>query len=127
MLEMIGVLAIIRILSFGGIAGHSKVMEKYKTNRTLDEYNNLMFGFFSNLDEIKQIDISNPNNLRAYYSFLQSLELVPLSWKYNSTWLTDSMGDFVMVNKTILKLCSICLPLLLDLTKINSVKSSLTL
>ena len=85
MLEMIGVLAIIRILSVGGIAGHYTVMEKYKTNRTLDEYNNLMFGFFSNLDEIKQIDISNPNNLRAYYSFLQSLELVPLSWKYNFT------------------------------------------
>ena len=37
MVEMLGVLAIIGVLSVGGIAGYSKAMLKYKINNTLDE------------------------------------------------------------------------------------------
>ena len=37
MIEMLGVLAIIGVLSVGGIAGYSKAMLKYKTNKTIDE------------------------------------------------------------------------------------------
>ena len=36
MVEMLGVLAIIGVLSVGGIAGYSKAMFKYKLNQTLD-------------------------------------------------------------------------------------------
>ena len=36
MVEMLGVLAIIGVLSVGGIAGYSKAMFKYKVNQTLD-------------------------------------------------------------------------------------------
>ena len=36
MIEMLGVLAIIGVLSIGGIAGYSKAMFKYKMNKTLD-------------------------------------------------------------------------------------------
>ncbi len=36
MVEMLGVLAIIGVLSIGGIAGYSKAMFKYKMNKTLD-------------------------------------------------------------------------------------------
>ncbi|MBR3501494.1 MAG: hypothetical protein IKO06_01155 [Alphaproteobacteria bacterium] len=36
MIEMLGVLAIIGVLSVGGIAGYSKAMLKYKTNKTID-------------------------------------------------------------------------------------------
>ena len=32
MIEMLGVLAIVGVLSVGGIAGYSKAMGKYKTN-----------------------------------------------------------------------------------------------
>ena len=35
MIEMLGVLAIIGVLSVGGIAGYSKAMEKYKINKTI--------------------------------------------------------------------------------------------
>ena len=34
MIEMLGVLAIIGVLSVGGIAGYSKAMEKWKINKT---------------------------------------------------------------------------------------------
>ena len=36
MIEMLGVLAIIGVLSVGGIAGYSKAMNKYKTNKVAD-------------------------------------------------------------------------------------------
>ena len=37
MIEMIGVLAIIGVLSIGGIAGYSKAMSKYKVNKTAEQ------------------------------------------------------------------------------------------
>ena len=37
MIEMLGVLAIIGVLSVGGIAGYSKVMEQFKINKTIDQ------------------------------------------------------------------------------------------
>ncbi len=36
MIEMLGVLAIIGVLSVGGIAGYSKAMTKFKVNKTVD-------------------------------------------------------------------------------------------
>ena len=37
MIEMLGVLAIIAVLTVGGIAGYSKAMMKYRTNKTVDQ------------------------------------------------------------------------------------------
>ena len=37
MIEMLGVLAIIGVLSVGGIAGYSKAMTKYRINKTIDQ------------------------------------------------------------------------------------------
>lgn len=41
MIEMLGVLAIIGVLSVGGIAGYTKAMEKYRINRTIEEVTHL--------------------------------------------------------------------------------------
>ena len=37
MIEMLGVLAIVGVLSVGGIAGYSKAMNKFKTNKIIDQ------------------------------------------------------------------------------------------
>ena len=37
MIEMLGVLAIVGVLSVGGIAGYSKAMTKFKINKTIDQ------------------------------------------------------------------------------------------
>ena len=37
MIEMLGVLAIIGVLSVGGIAGYTKAMNKYRTNKVVDQ------------------------------------------------------------------------------------------
>lgn len=42
MVEMLGVLAIIGVLSVGGIAGYSKAMGKYKLNKTQDQISNII-------------------------------------------------------------------------------------
>ena len=44
MIEMLGVLAIIGVLSVGGIAGYSKAMQKYRINKTIDQITQLVNG-----------------------------------------------------------------------------------
>ena len=41
MIEMLGVLAIVGVLSVGGIAGYSKAMEKFKINKTIDQVSHI--------------------------------------------------------------------------------------
>ncbi|MBP5215162.1 MAG: hypothetical protein J6039_01210 [Alphaproteobacteria bacterium] len=41
MIEMLGVLAIIGVLSVGGIAGYSKAMAKYRVNKTIDQVSHI--------------------------------------------------------------------------------------
>ncbi|MBR1841090.1 MAG: hypothetical protein IJ778_03060 [Alphaproteobacteria bacterium] len=44
MVEMLGVLAIMGVLSIGGIAGYSKAMMKYKINKTSDQIVQIVSG-----------------------------------------------------------------------------------
>ena len=44
MIEMLGVLAIVGVLSVGGIAGYSKAMEKFKVDKAIGEYSQLIIG-----------------------------------------------------------------------------------
>lgn len=45
MIEMLGVLAIIGVLSVGGIAGYSKAMYRFKMNKTIDIFNRVLNDF----------------------------------------------------------------------------------
>ncbi len=47
MVEMLGVLAIIGVLSVGGIAGYSKAMNKYKLNKFVDQLSNIISGIIT--------------------------------------------------------------------------------
>lgn len=42
MIEMLGVLAIIGVLSVGGLAGYSKAMMKYRTNKTINQITHMV-------------------------------------------------------------------------------------
>jgi type II secretory pathway pseudopilin PulG len=62
MVEMLGVLAIIGVLSVGGIAGYSKAMNKYKINKTTDQVSMLVANIrtlYSTQGNYK--DLSNEN------------------------------------------------------------------
>lgn len=59
MVEMLGVLAIIGVLSVGGIAGYSKAMNKYKINKTTDQVSMLVANIrtlFSSQGNYKDLD-----------------------------------------------------------------------
>lgn len=97
MIEMLGVLAIIAVLSVGGIAGYSKAMEKWRANKLVSEYNNLIWGLFDKVDDIHSISINN-GAFNGIVDYVQALSLVPETWqKVSSYKLYDSEKNIVQV------------------------------
>ena len=95
MIEMLGVLAIIGVLSVGGIAGYSKAMEKFKINKMIDEYSYLINGLLEYKDNLIK---SNPaEGSIKLYDFILAANLVPPSWTTENTWaMTDTVGNTVV-------------------------------
>ena len=93
MIEMLGVLAIIGVLSVGGIAGYSKAMEKFKVNKLMAEYNHLILGLLEYKDNFQKYTKGEPQ----LTDFVQSVGLVPDSWHMINKYyyLEDSHGNWV--------------------------------
>lgn len=91
MIEMLGVLAIIGVLSVGGIFGYSKAMMTWKINKTLEEYSYLLYGLVEHIDELKY---SQSGNLTA---LVQSLNLMPNNWIMNKYKAKDRLGNTIRV------------------------------
>lgn len=69
MIEMLVVLAIIGVLSVGGIAGYSKAMTKWKTNKTIEQTTNFINGLMTNFANQKQFigtDDMFPDEIGSY-------------------------------------------------------------
>ena len=91
MIEMLGVLAIIEVLSVGGIAGYTKAMEKIHVNKMIGEYNMLIYGLLEYKDSI----ISNVENVVDLNNVVKQLNLVPETWKVEGTRLNDGLGNLI--------------------------------
>ena len=93
MIEMLGVLATIGVLSVGGIAGYSKAMEKFKVNKLMAEYNHLILGLLEYKDNFQKYTKGEPQ----LTDFVQSVGLVPDSWHMINKYyyLEDSHGNWV--------------------------------
>ena len=97
MIEMLGVLAIIGVLSVGGIAGYSKAMEKFKINKTINEYSYLIYGMLEHIDDIKKNPIGGYNK-DDLVGLAQALNLIPNSWNIkNNIKVSDSMGNLIQI------------------------------
>ena len=93
MIEMLGVLAIVGVLSVGGIAGYSKAMEKWKVNQLISEYTHFMFGAIEHLDDIRKV----PNG-SGYADIMQSLNIIPTSWTYdNASNVHDRLNNRIQL------------------------------
>ena len=95
MIEMLGVLAIIGVLSVGGIAGYSKAMEKFKVNKAISEYSLLIFGILEHLDDLRHTACDNTNfcGLASYY---QAANLLPGNWIVtDDAHISDSNGNMI--------------------------------
>ena len=94
MIEMLGVLAIVGVLSVGGIAGYSKAMQKYKINKMLDDYTMLTTNILEHLDNLKYV--SKNSSAIGMVDILQASGIIPPSWKkMNSIKIWDSNGNLL--------------------------------
>ncbi len=86
MVEMLGVLAIIGVLSVGAIAGYSKAMFKYKLNKHAEAVNMLI----NNVLQIKN-QLPRTKGTDTYYeNLLYKLNLLPDGIVYKNTVLYDN-------------------------------------
>ena len=100
MIEMLGVLAIIAVLSVGGIAGYSKAMEKFKVNKLVEEYTNLMFGLMQHIDYFTPLHTEGEYQERYYLAeTIQGLNLVPAGWRKHGSGqgFIDSSGNMIYI------------------------------
>ena len=74
MVEMLGVLAIIGILSVGAIAGYSKAMMKYKLNKQTEQIGSILDYVGIHLDDLKRSKTTTTGNLKT---LLTDLNVIP--------------------------------------------------
>ncbi|MCM1323736.1 MAG: hypothetical protein NC218_06205 [Acetobacter sp.] len=99
MIEMLGVLAIVGILSVGGIAGFSKAMMKYKLNKLTEEYTLFINEFLRyEKDWIKEKMQLSPNEHFYLTSYVTQLGIIPQGWSHSGSYIYDSMGNRMNVS-----------------------------
>ncbi len=81
MIEMLGVLAIIGVLSVGGIAGYSKAMQKFKINKMIEDYSNLTFNLVENYPNLLKSYSSIKTKDSELYNLAKDMGWLPDSWK----------------------------------------------
>ena len=96
MIEMLGVLAIIGVLSVGGIAGYSKAMEKWKIDKATEEYSHIIFGMLQHIDDVRKL--SPQSGYTGLADLAIALNLIPNSWnKIGDKHFKDAYGNMVQV------------------------------
>ena len=96
MIEMLGVLAIIAILTVGGIAGYSKAMEKFKLNKAISEYSMLIFGMQDYIESIQKYTIDEPHI--GAVQIAEAANLIPQAWEIQSNYgLLDVYGNRLQI------------------------------
>ena len=90
MIEMLGVLAIVGVLSVGGIAGYSKAMTKFKINKTIDQVSHLVTNIRTLYAQQKSLDI--------YESTAINIGAIPDSLTTTSSYdITNAFGGRVII------------------------------
>lgn len=91
MVEMLGVLAIIGILSVGAIAGYSKAMMKYKLNKQSEQLNTVINTIARNIHSFDNIHASGGNTPDLTRYFIKMGE-IPTEMVQNTGFLKDVFG-----------------------------------
>ena len=101
MVEMLGVLAIIGVLSVGAIAGYSKAMMKYKLNKQTEQINQLFNGITQYYHQL-----SPTANLLPV---LKKLNIVPVEMlTNNATYIRDVFNNPIFTNVNSCETDSVC-------------------
>ena len=84
MVEMLGVLAIIGVLSVGAIAGYSKAMNKYKINGFTNAYSHLFGNILEHYESLTKLD----NNTRIV-QILKKMNAIPNDMTNDTIFVYD--------------------------------------
>ena len=100
MVEMLGVLAIIGVLSVGAIAGYSKAMFKYKLNKHTESFSILINEAIKLLPDLERhygTNITSENNLS---NFFFHANLLPDGMSYKNAGIYDIFNNRMDINYT---------------------------
>ncbi len=96
MIEMLGVLAIIGVLSVGGIAGYSKAMTKYRINKTIDQITQISQNVRMLYGKQRQKNYRNLNTRILYKANLAPKEMFGSGYSMTNAWGREfDVGDIV--------------------------------
>ena len=93
MVEMLGVLAIIGVLSVGAISGYSKAMLKYNLNKQAEQINQLINITYTYGSQINVTDTQNS----SFIPYFEKLNLIPDGMKATQNSLTDALKTNIAV------------------------------
>ncbi len=91
MVEMLGVLAIIGVLSVGAIAGYSKAMMKYKLNKQAEQLNTVINAIARNIHSFDNIHAAGGSTPDLTQYFIKMGE-IPTEMIQNTGLLKDVFG-----------------------------------
>jgi type II secretory pathway pseudopilin PulG len=94
MVEMLGVLAIIGVLSVGAIAGYQKAMNKYRINKFLNDSAFVLRTILNDKDAAKDIGTKKEVTRNLVISYLKALNAVPTGWQIKNNLLYDTVGGY---------------------------------
>ena len=94
MIEMLGVLAIIGVLSVGGIAGYSKAMQKWEDNKQIQQLSELLYNTINLKDSLFQEFQKKPGTSYSNgINILEAIGQIPNDMKINGSNLYDRYGN----------------------------------
>lgn len=95
MIEMLGVLAIIAVLSVGGIAGYGKAIEQFKVNRLIEEYGYVVQQLIEKGDGLRE---NVKDSAEVFYDSetISAMGFVPNTWKKRGRGFSNSLGHSVI-------------------------------
>jgi type II secretory pathway pseudopilin PulG len=94
MVEMLGVLAIIGVLSVGAIAGYQKAMNKYRINKFLNDSDFLIRTILQHKDDIMVIGNGSlsATSRTEINSYAKVADAIPKSWSIKNDMIYDNIG-----------------------------------
>ena len=95
MIEMLGVLAIVGVLSIGGISGFQKAMNKHKINQVTEEFSQFTNEMLRYSKDWRRIFIDGGRRTMVLSSELDFF--VSAKWERRGSWLYDEMGNSIIV------------------------------
>jgi type II secretory pathway pseudopilin PulG len=99
MVEMLGVLAIIGVLSVGAISGYSKAMMKYKLNKQAEQLNTVLNAVDRNLHSFDNIKVESGTGIHITSYFIKMGEIPQEMIKDNNDTIFDSFNTKINITK----------------------------